>query len=123
MRYLLDTCVLLWVLNNDKRKLGDFVPLIQDESNFIVISVVSYWEIVIKQSLGKIKVKGDLVNAVKDSGFTWMSLEIEHVEQLKTLPLIHHDPFDRLLISQSIASKFRLLTRDREILKYNLYQN
>jgi len=56
MRYLLDTCVLLWTLQDDRIKLGHFYPLIQDENNFIMVSVISYWEIVIKEGLGKIHV-------------------------------------------------------------------
>ncbi len=81
--------------------------------------MVSYWEIVIKQSLGKLDIRDDPLTAINDLGFVWMNIEVKHIEQLKTLPLIHHDPFDRLLISQSRSEQIRLLTRDQKILQYD----
>ena len=120
MKYLLDTCVLLWSLEGNLSKLGDFASLISNDDNYIIVSVVSYWEIVIKQSLGKIEIRDDLLEAVKNLGCVWMNMELKHIELLKTLPLIHHDPFDRLLISQSLSENIRLLTYDQKILQYDL---
>lgn len=119
MKYLLDTCVLLWSLQGDIQKLGDFAPIIQNEDNHIVVSVVSYWEIVIKQSLGKLDVRDDILNAINSLGFLWMNIELKHIEQLKKIPLLHHDPFDRLLISQSLSDSIPLLTRDQKIMQYD----
>lgn len=120
MKYILDTCVLLWALEGNLSKLGDFASLIQNENHYIMVSVVSYWEIVIKQTLGKLEVRADLLPAINQLGFVWMNIEVKHIEQLKTLPLIHHDPFDRLLISQSLSEHIRLLTHDQKILQYPL---
>ena len=120
MNYLLDTCVLLWALEGNSAKLGEFANLIQNEDNHIVVSVVSYWEIVIKQALGKLDIRDDLLKAINDLGFSWMNIELKHIEQLKTLPFIHHDPFDRLLISQSLSESIRLLTHDQKVTQYLL---
>lgn len=120
MKYLLDTYVLLWALENNLAKLGAFAPLIQNEDNFIFVSVVSYWEIVIKQSLGKIDIKGDILAEIRNLGAKWINIEVKHIEQLKSLPLIHHDPFDRLLLSQSLSEHIQLLTHDQKILQYSL---
>ena len=120
MNYLLDTCVLLWALEGNSAKLGEFANLIQNEDNHIVVSVVSYWEIVIKQALGKLDIRDDLLKAINDLGFSWMNIELKHIEQLKTLPFIHHDSFDRLLISQSLSESFCLLTHAQKVTQYLL---
>lgn len=121
MTYLLDTCILLWALEGNLSRLGSFAQLIQNEDHFIFVSVVSYWEIVIKQSLGKLILQDDILKAVNELGFVWMGVEIKHIDQLRSLPYIHHDPFDRLLISQSRAESIQLLTHDHNILQYDQY--
>ncbi len=120
MKYLLDTCVLLWTLQGEVAKLGRFAPIIQDEKQIIVVSVVSYWEIMIKQSVGKLDIPDGFLSEIDALGFLWMNMELNHIETLKTLPLIHHDPFDRLLIAQSLADDLCLLTDDQKILQYEL---
>ncbi len=118
MRYLLDTCVLLWFLDGDEKKLGPFLEWIENSDNDVAISVVNYWEIVIKHSLGKLIVPSDWIQTVEDAGFIWLTLEPKHVKQLEILPSIHTDPFDRLLIAQSFIEQRQLLTSDEKILQY-----
>ncbi|MDP3560117.1 MAG: type II toxin-antitoxin system VapC family toxin [Legionellaceae bacterium] len=114
MKYLLDTHVLLWSLQGEFSKLGNFSELIQNENNIILVSVVSYWEITIKQSLGKLEVPSDLLQAIDNLGFLWINMEIKHIERLKSLPLLHSDPFDRLLIAQSLSDGLHFLTCDQK---------
>ncbi|WPY01294.1 Type II toxin-antitoxin system VapC family toxin [Candidatus Trichorickettsia mobilis] len=118
MKYLLDTCVLIWALEGDDIKLGKFKELILDTKNNIFISIASYWEIIIKQTLGRITVNADLAKAVLDSGFTWLDIKILHLDYIKELPLIHNDPFDRLLVAQSKTENLTILTTDSKILQY-----
>lgn len=118
MRYLLDTCVLLWFLEDNKERLGPYREWIEDPANDVVLSVVNYWEIVIKSSLGKLKIPSDWFQAVEDSGFLWINLEPKHIKHLEALPFHHSDPFDRLLICQSLAEQRKLLTCDEKILRY-----
>jgi PIN domain nuclease of toxin-antitoxin system len=120
MKYLLDTCVLVWALEGDDIKLGKFKELILDTKNNIFISIASYWEIIIKQTLGRITVNADLAKAVLDSGFTWLDIKILHLDYIKELPLIHHDPFDRLLVAQSEIEGLKILTTDSKILQYKM---
>lgn len=63
-------------------------------------SIVSYWEIVIKQSLGKIRISDNFIKLVEQSGFTWLSLELHHIQKLRDLPPIHRDLFDRHHVQQ-----------------------
>lgn len=118
MKYLLDTCVLLWAIQGDRKRLGAFSAKIESPDTVIAASVVSYWEIVIKCSLKKLTIPEDFIDLVEQSGFSWLTLELHHIQQLKQLPLLHQDPFDRLLISQAMADQFELLTSDQQILKY-----
>lgn len=118
MRCLLDTCIVIWALEDNKTKLGKFVKIIEDPENEIVISVVSYLEIVIKVSLGKLKIPDNWIDLIEETGFDWLYLEPKHIQKLENLPLIHNDPFDRLLISQAQAEQMKLLTADEKILQY-----
>lgn len=118
MKYLLDTCVLLWFLEDNKEQLGSFHEWIESPDNDVAISVINYWEIVIKSSSGKLKIPSDWFQTIEESGFFWLNLEPRHIKQLEGLPHHHNDPFDRLLICQSLAEQRKLLTSDKQILRY-----
>lgn len=122
MKCLLDTSVLLWCLEGNLKKLAPFIDIIEDPQNDITVSVVTYWEISIKKSLGKLEAPPmyELIQIVKETGFSSMNLNIEHIKQLEKMPLIHNDPFDRLLIAQSIVDQLKLLTIDEKMLLYPL---
>jgi PIN domain nuclease of toxin-antitoxin system len=123
MKYLLDTCVLLWALEKNTKQLGDFVEKIIDPKSVVFVSMISYWEIAIKRSLGRLKIEGDLPELIAASGFEWLSIETRHIDYLLELPLLHHDPFDRLLIAQSAVDELELLTRDEHILRYDEFKS
>jgi PIN domain nuclease of toxin-antitoxin system len=120
MKYLLDTCVLLWALEGNQKKLNKFYGLIEDASNSIFVSVISYWEIAIKKSLGKLVAPDDLIETIEQTGFTWLNLDVSYIKELENLPILHHDPFDRLLIAQSNVTQLKLLTNDEKIKAYYL---
>lgn len=120
MKYLLDTCVLLWALEGNQKKLNKFYELIEDSSNSIFVSVISYWEIAIKKALDKLVAPDDLIETIEQTGFSWLNLDISHIKELEKLPMLHHDPFDRLLIAQSNATQLKLLTLDEKIMTYYL---
>jgi PIN domain nuclease of toxin-antitoxin system len=122
MRCLLDTCILLWALDGNLQKLGSFTDIIVDPKNDIIVSVVSHWEITIKTALGKLVMEDDLEASVIQSGFTWLPVTCSHIKSLATLPLLHHDPFDRLLIAQAKAEGFTLLTHDSTIHQYETHR-
>ncbi len=114
MKYLLDTCVLIWALEANKNKLNKFLDILEDQSNDIIVSVVS------KKSIGKLVIPDNLKEIIEQTGFSILNLEYPHIEQLQKLPMLHTDPFDRLLIAQSIVGKYKLLTVDEKIFQYQL---
>lgn len=118
MKYLLDTCMLLWTLENNREKLKKFITIIEDPANELAISVISYWEIAIKKALGKLEIQKNWTDIIEETGLVWLNLEPMHIAELEKLPLLHHDPFDRLLISQAKVEGMTLLTHDKMVLQY-----
>ncbi len=119
MRLLLDTHTLLWVLAGDRR-LGKAEALVLDPANTISVSAVSYLELAIKASQGKIDVTiPEIRLAVVDSGFDELPVNGAHAEILAKLPWRHKDPFDRLLVAQALAEPLRLLTADALVAAYS----
>ena len=121
MTWLLDTHVLIWALEDNKQKMGTKIyDIITDINNVCYVSVVSLWEITIKESIGKLEVPDDIVSEIRNLGFKWLNLEPAHIIKLRNLPTYHKDPFNRILISQSKATSMQLLTLDENIKKYFL---
>ncbi len=119
MRLLLDTHILLWWAAGDRRLSKDVRTAIVAPDNEIAVSAATFWELAIKQQLRRIDIDlAELRGAVEADGFAEMPVEIAHTLQLRTLPDLHRDPFDRLLIAQSIESGCRLVTGDEQILSY-----
>jgi len=119
MRLLLDTHILLWWAAGDRRLSKDMRAVIASPESEIAISAATFWELAIKQQLRRIDIDlEELHKAVQADGFVEMPVEIAHTLQLRALPDLHRDPFDRLLIAQSIESGSRLVTRDDQILSY-----
>jgi PIN domain nuclease of toxin-antitoxin system len=119
MRLLLDTHILLWWAAGDRRLSKDMRAVIASPDSEIAISAATFWELAIKQQLRRIDIDlEELHKAVQADGFVEMPVEIAHTLQLRALPDLHRDPFDRLLIAQSIESGSRLVTRDEQILSY-----
>lgn len=116
MRMLLDTCALLWFLRNDAELSESAAVAIEDPANEVFVSVVSIWEIAIKAGLGKIRVPNDFESGLEEKltqdGFTLLNVNYRHAAGVFTLPCIHADPFDRLLISQCRAEKLVPVTND-----------
>jgi PIN domain nuclease of toxin-antitoxin system len=113
---LLDTCALLWFLRNDEELSESAAVAIEDPTNEVFVSVVSIWEIAIKAGLGKIQVPNDfetgLEQKLTQDGFTLLNVNYRHAAGVFTLPRVHADPFDRLLISQCRAEKLVAVTND-----------
>ena len=125
-RYLLDTHVFLRMADPDQRR-SRTNDILQDPDTELVLSVVTIAEIMIKNGIGKLplpaaieRAPGSAIRqATIDAGFQWLSLEPEHVSLLRTLPLHHKDPFDRLLICQAMAENLILVSDDRAFPLYS----
>ncbi len=117
--YLLDTHIVLWTLDGSIQKRNrDIYHIIIDTSKVCFISVVSYWEIVIKTALGKLKTHHNFEYKIQELGLAWLNLELPHVVALEGMPHYHRDPFDRVLVAQAKATKMKLLSTDRQITQY-----
>jgi PIN domain nuclease of toxin-antitoxin system len=121
MRLLVDTHLLLWAAASSHRLPGEARELLEDRANEIHYSAASLWEIVIKTALRKRGFSVDihvLRPALDEMGFVELPVGGAHVEQLVTLPPLHRDPFDRMLVAQSLAEPLILLTNDRVLQGY-----
>jgi len=123
MKYLLDTHTAIWALG-DKQKLSkNAIEIIDNTSVPLYVSITSAWEIVIKVSVNKLKFHGGaefFLNTMQKNGIELLGVESAYIKQLEKLPLIHKDPFDRLLIATSLSENMTLITKDDNIQKYNV---
>jgi len=118
MNYLIDTHVLLWWLVGNPRLNAQCHEILSNKP--VWCSVVSLWEIVIKEQAGKITIPETFVSDLKGHGFIWQDVDFNHIQALRKLPLLHKDPFDRLLIAQAQVEELVLITADRNIRGYNV---
>jgi len=120
LKVLLDTHALLWWVTDDPRLSSAARNAILDAD--VAVSVVSLWEIEIKRGLGRIDVDTrELIREVgQTEGFRMLEIRPTHVLTLGELPLLHRDPFDRMLIAQSIRDRLTLVTRDEAIRLYEI---
>lgn len=118
-RYLLDTNTLIWV-TEDSDRLTNACREIVAAREGLVVSIVSFWEIAIKQSLGKLRIEGDIVAEVRRRSVTVLPVELAHVDTVRALPFHHRDPFDRMLIAQAKVENLTILTIDRQFAAYGV---
>jgi PIN domain nuclease of toxin-antitoxin system len=119
-RFLLDTHVFLWWLSDDAQLSAKCRVLIQDERNDVFVSAATTWEISIKSALGKLKAPEDMDAIVEDEGFGKLPISLYHGQLAGSLPLLHRDLFDRMLIAQAQAEGLILITADANIAGYAL---
>src|SRR6266568_5300619 len=119
MRLLLDTHILLWWLGADRRLSRSIRDLLASEESDIAVSAATVCEIAIKRGLGRLDVDlKELLSAMSADGFVELPIRFAHSRALELLPRHHDDPFDRMLIAQSIAEGRRLVTHDQPVLEY-----
>ncbi|NKX89235.1 type II toxin-antitoxin system VapC family toxin [Nocardia coubleae] len=119
MSLLLDTHVILWWLTDDPA-LNDELRERLDHDPDVYLSSVSVWEIAMKQASGKLVGPPDLPERVVGSGFLPLSVDARHAIEAARLPLIHRDPFDRMLVAQARCEDLVLVTRDPYCLQYEV---
>ena len=121
MKLLLDTHLLLWAAGQPERLSHAARELIEASENDLVFSTASLWEVVIKRGLGREDFKVDprlLRRGLLDNGYSELPIGSEHVVAIDTLPPLHKDPFDRVLIAQALVEGITLLTRDPTVARY-----
>ena len=122
MKLLLDTCAFLWIIRNRPQASAAAVAMFRSPENEVYLSSVSAWEIAVKHRLGKLPL-GDVpvryVPAERDKhGIASLALSEADTLVLDKIPLLHHDPFDRMLICQAITNQMIILTPDPLIAQY-----
>ncbi len=121
MNYLLDTHILLWTLIDPDKVPGAMRRVIEDTENRVWFSAASIWEIAIKNSLGRedFPVEPAMIRkAARQMGLEELAVTGEHAVGVGSLPWLHRDPFDRLLVAQARAGGMKLLSLDPEVNAY-----
>ena len=118
MRLLLDSHIAFWALGNPSQLTKPCQELLQDGSNDVFVSSASIWELRLKSERGKLGIPVGFEDALRETGFSELVVNWGHAVQSSKLPLLHQDPFDRLLIAQSMVEDLVLVTRDSNILEY-----
>lgn len=121
MKLLLDTHVLLWAAGQPEQLSAAARALLEDPQNEPLFSSASLWEVAIKRGLGRDDFKVDprlLRRGLLDNGYGELPITSEHAVAIDGLPAIHKDPFDRILVAQSIVEGMALLTADPLVAQY-----
>lgn len=118
MNYLLDTHTFLWALSAPDKLGNRALPILEDPEKGVFVSAVTAVEISIKRSLGKLRAPRNLAGEVDARGFQHLPFTFTHGEMLASLPAIHQDPFDRMLVAQARSEKLHLISCDKIIAKY-----
>src|SRR5436305_6744367 len=122
--YLLDTHTLLSAFEGASDLSRRAGRLIEDSANDVVISIVVYWELQIKQTIGKLRVAREYNERLWEwfdaCGFTRLGLQRSHCDRYRALPLHHRDPFDRMLIAQAQVEGLSILSADPRFKKYDV---
>ena len=122
MRLLLDTHTFLWWIADDSRLSSRAAALIAEGDNEAYISAASAWEIVVKSGLGRVEVPEPvdrfLTSQLEANAFLPLPIHVRHALGLSSLPDVHRDPFDRILVAQAVAEELTLVSADSVLRRY-----
>ena len=122
MKYLLDTHIALWLLTDNKQLSPKARQAISSPNHRIYASVASLWEVAIKHKKYPDDMpleSGTMARLLQQSNVLLLPIKLEHIVATETLPDIHKDPFDRLLIAQAVSEPMRFLTHDEKLAPYS----
>ena len=120
MRLLLDSHVALWWLSDPEKLTAEARLAIASIENEVYLGSASLWELHLKAAKGKLNIPPTLSEALAEQEIDELKITWKHTELTRTLPSIHHDPFDRLLIAQALEEGLTLVTRDELIQQYKV---
>lgn len=121
MKLLLDTQILLWAAGQPERLSVAARGLLNNSKNELLFSAASLWEIAIKNSLGRDDFRAEprlLRRGLLDNGYRELPITSEHAVNTDSLPLLHKDPFDRILLAQALTEGITLVTSDAQLARY-----
>ncbi len=120
MSYLLDTHVYIWLVMAPEKISDGLHSLLEQTASSIYVSAAVPWEIAIKQQVGKIEVPDNIMNYVDVAGLDFLDITPKHALTVSRLPMIHRDPFDRIMLAQAIAEDCTFVTVDAQCLSYQV---
>lgn len=118
MKILFDSHMLLWSVFEPEKLPRNVCKILDNDECQFFVSVASLWEIAIKASIGKINLPKDFFDEITNSNVNILNILPLHIEAYMRLPLIHRDPFDRILVAQAQSDQLTIATIDEEIKKY-----
>jgi PIN domain nuclease of toxin-antitoxin system len=119
LRLLLDTHAAIWWLAADSRLSATAREAVKRAGGDAGVSVASVWEASIKRAAGRLH-GPEFVGAVSAAGFPFLHIDEQHAKLAGELPLLHRDPFDRMLVAQAMIEQLVIVTRDRDIPRYGV---
>ena len=123
MNLLLDTHTLIWLLEGDEKLSLNALTAIQNPTNTCYVSSASLWEISIKISISKLEMAipfHELSRLIWENGIEILPTEFEHFLKVSTLPFHHKDPFDRIIIAQSLVEQMTIVGKDENFDSYGI---
>ena len=120
MNIIIDTHIFLWAISEPEKLSSLRTDIIQAPTNTIFVSSITFIEIMIKVSIGKLQIDFDPIETAKESGFEILDFLAKDSIALRDMPFHHKDPFDRMLISQSINRDYYLMSDDGKFKNYDL---
>jgi PIN domain nuclease of toxin-antitoxin system len=119
MKALLDTHIVLWYVTDDNKLRQEVIDLIENQENQIYISIASLWEMSIKASIGKLNLTQPIEDFIGQN-IHLLPIGLEHITAIQSLPFHHRDPFDRMLIAQSMVENLVLVSEDSQFKNYEI---
>lgn len=124
MKILLDTHVFLWILADDARLTPQYRSYFEDPASELFLSVASCWEIIVKTTLKRLHlptpVTDYLVKQLDTNQVTFLGIRPAHLRELEALPLLHGDPFDRMILAQARSESMSILSKDKAMRGYKV---
>ena len=123
MNLLLDTHALIWFSENDPKLSQNAKAAIESPDNNLFVSMASFWEMAIKLNLSKLTLQiplAQIIPALSANGFNLLGIESDHILKIETLPRIHGDPFDRMLIAQALSDGLTIVSKEELFEEYGV---
>ncbi len=119
MKIIIDTHIFLWLAAAPERLSSKHMSIVEDLNNTLYLSSISIAEIMIKQSIGQLDFDADILALVEEMGIELLDFDAASALLLGTLPFHHRDPFDRMIIAQSIVHGYKIMTVDKKFAHYD----
>jgi PIN domain nuclease of toxin-antitoxin system len=123
MNLLIDTHTLIWFITDNDKLPSKTKKIIENLDNNCFVSIATFWEIGIKNSIGRLDLNSNLetiFKIIEDTGFDILPITTEQILRNTKLEFHHQDPFDRIIIAQAITEKLTVITKDKQFDDYNI---